>query len=73
MAVEVLPGGQPHVAIDAERMAVAADGHLRVAAAVEELLDTVGDFVGNAGPQGLSDSDVFAGYLDLHAVHSMPL
>ena len=47
-------------------MAVAADHHLGVAAAVEILADAGDEFGGDPLTQGLADVDMFAGNLDFH-------
>jgi hypothetical protein len=49
-------------------MAVPADGHFGVAAPFEKLADAVADFVDDPRTQRVSDSDVFAGNLDLHGI-----
>ena len=66
MAQKVLAGGQGDGAVDPKAMAISADHDLGVPAAAKVFADALQNFVGDPRSQGLANSDMFAGYLDLH-------
>ena len=68
MAKELLTRSQLYRTVGAEGVALLADDHVGGAAAVKILADAQGDFVGDSRSQSLTNVDMLAGDLDLHAV-----
>ena len=66
MALQMLAGSQPDIAIDTEPVTISADNHFGVAATLKKVTYTVSQFLANSPAKGLTYIDMSAGNLHLH-------